>query len=59
MGLCYSHAVSVVQPTGRWRLIYAAALLPISAGALVSNLSNTMLRAGAFHLNLIRKFSTL
>jgi hypothetical protein len=48
--LCGRVDTSIIQLVGRWRSDVMLRYLHLQAGALMSNLSGTMLRAGAFHL---------
>ncbi len=48
--LCGRVDTSIIQLVGRWRSDVMLRYLHLQAGALMSNLSGTMLQAGAFHL---------
>jgi hypothetical protein len=48
--LCGRVDTSIIQLVGRWRSDVMLRYLHLQAGALMSNLSSTMLQAGAFHL---------
>jgi hypothetical protein len=48
--LCGHVGTSIIQLVGRWRYDAMIRYLHLQAGTLMSNLSSTMLHAGAFHL---------